>query len=336
MKHYTAAYKAGEASCNVRAFVKNNHGKFIDLLKTIGPYLLILFVISTLLTQHAMHEMGEQLQQQIESIKNTAKDAGISEHSEATKRASKEVTQQNISANLTNPYMLLSYGIQLLMGYLFAVIAISWHRLILLGEEHYQPMKIFAPQKHEIEFLITLAIISAIIPFSLQFLITSQVILNPGITLLSLPISIFLIYAYFKISFYFPGKAVNASIDLKTSFYLTKGYFWKMLGAYFFASWRISLLIFGIIMGLSLVLMPIILSFTSSEQNLSILALIQSLTFTPIVLYFQPLLMVLGVSVLSNYYQHALQNKSIPQEEKKQDTDNINKTRQALDEEGPF
>jgi hypothetical protein len=286
------------------------------------------------MTHHAMDNMMTQIQQKAETIKQTAETTGVSADSPATTKTLEQELQKSILSEFMNPHMLLNYGISLLMGYLFAVIAISWHRLILLGEDHYRPMKVFAPQKHEIEFLIALAIISAVIPFTLQIFALSQFSMNSGLVMLLFPISILLIYAYFKISFYFPAKAVNASIDLKTSFYLTKGYFWKMFGAYIFSSWRVSLAMFGVIMGLSFAIIPVaILSSTGESGSPSLMIMIQSLVYLPVILYFQPLLTVLGVSILSNYYQHALQNKQPPQVKQQQNTADMNKTRQALDKE---
>jgi len=311
MKHYTASYNAGETSKNVRAFVKEHHNYFIDLLKTVGPYLLILFIVSIVLQQYAIQDLLESAKETATQIKAATEGASTEEKRQTMIEAS--AGQQN--AAFTNRYMLMGYVVHLGIGYLFAVIAISWHRLILLGKENYQPMKIFEPQKHEIDFLITLAMISAVIPFALSFLMINTIGIESSIYALILPLMILLIYAYYKISFYFPAKAVNTPITFKESFYLTKGYFWKIISGYWLAAWRVSLMLFGAIFLLQLASTPLLLMASGNEEStiFSKTLILQSLLYTPIVLYFQPLLTVIAVSVLSNYYQYALQNKSLPE-----------------------
>ena len=306
MHQYKAEYNAGDTGQSVRSFVKNHHNELVNLILKIAPYLTILYILSVAMTHFALQEAIEGAQQAVERAKASGQELDVSQLSQAYKTA---------------PWLgTASIIFQLLMGYLFAVIAISWHRLILLGADKYQPMQVFKPQKHEIDFLVVLAMVSGVIPFAVSYLLTTPFALKTGLSLALFPFILVFIYGAYKVCFYFPAKAVNAPITFKQSFALTKGYFWKMMGAIFFASWRIILALVVAVFLFTGVFGSITAVFGSGtgfsqdgNGSVSSFLILQSLISLPIILYVQPLLTVLGVSVLSNYYQHALQNKSVPQ-----------------------
>jgi hypothetical protein len=113
------------------------------------------------------------------------------------------------------------------------------------------------------------------------------------------------IFLCFKFSFYFPAKAVNNSISLKQSYHMTKGYLWKIIGASFFAIWRILLVIYAFLFATLFIMMGL----STIINNEVIINTIGSILAVSVVIYFYPITYALGITVLSNYYQHALQNK---------------------------
>ena len=52
------------------------------------------------------------------------------------------------------------------IGYLFAVIAVSWHRLVINGRKNYKRMNIFKPQRHEVHFILMLAFLNFVLYIS--------------------------------------------------------------------------------------------------------------------------------------------------------------------------
>lgn len=200
---------------------------------------------------------------------------------------------------------------EILASYFFTAFVISWHRVAIHGPENAVMMNPFKPKKHELVFIgIGLLIgFTAIIGGALA---AATFLIHPAVAAISMILFIVtFVYIGYKICFYFPAKAVNAPITFRESFSLTTGYFWKMAGAYILSALRYIL---GIILYLICVA---ILGFTTAllggenfgEDPISAIILDTVLTL-PIVLFFYPLFYAVGVTVLSNYYQHAIQNKS--------------------------
>ena len=128
------------------------------------------------------------------------------------------------------------------------------------------------------------------------------------ISVLILPLVLFALYLGFKTCFYFPSKAVNDTITLRQSFHMTKGYIWKLVATSFRAAFKLWLIMLvylllsvGLIVGLGTIM--------ANGADSIVFTLAGFLLGLPVVLYFQPLLTIIGVTALSNYYQHALQNK---------------------------
>ena len=340
MIHYQPAYKAGDAAPRIRQFTKDHHDLFLDLIKRLIPALLIVMALSIFfqhkLVADLMYTDAPEQSAQIESKNNdpykvtrpsrepdtvsnqtlepTAETAPT-DASDAFMQGFKRGLQSNHPVYaLNDPYMLGMLLTQLALAYLFAVIAISWHRLILLGPENYQPMDTFNPKKNELEFIGMLALVSFLIPWAFQLLVINPSILGGAGPLVIFILSIGFIYFCYKISFYFPAKAVDAPITIKNSFALTKGYFWKMIICYFLSVWRVLLAFFGVMLvggfvfGLIIGILSAVLGDVIKENYLIFQ---QALLSIPLVFYFQPLFTILGVGMLSNYYQHAVQTKSI-------------------------
>lgn len=201
----------------------------------------------------------------------------------------------------------------LVASYFTAALAISWHRVILLGAERAEPMNPFKPKKHELGFIfmgvglaVGLVICAAIIG-------AVSVMLGPVGAFIGIPLAVFLVYfLFYKFSFYFPAKAVDSSITLKQSFNLTHGYFWKMLFSYMLAAVKPLLIVFVYVVAVMFTLGVVFGLLGMGESFTGLLSLIITfIVMLPVYGYFQPLLTIIAVSILSNYYQHALQNKPV-------------------------
>lgn len=292
MIHFTPTLGIKDTAKNVNGFIKENHFDFINLLKMVAPYLAITLLISILFQHMAMQELTENL-----------------------KNADLESEKANLDQiSLSGKYEFLAIAIQAMMGYFFAVIAISWHRLVLLGSKNYQPMNMFKPKRSEIHFIALAMLTSIVAPLLLELIVHKTTILNPAYGLVGITLAIAYIYFTYKICFLFPSFAVNSNLSIKDSFRLTKGYFWKMGFAYILAILKIILIVCILFFALSILTAVLIMPFLNNVENaesLIGLTIMQLVIGIPLVMYFSPLLTIIFVTVLSNYYQHALQNKGL-------------------------
>ena len=315
MKHFTASLTTKETSKNVRDFVRTHQGEFHSLLKNVLPYLIGIACLSLLIQYYQLSDMAPkfiEMQKEIaQTLQNNPENA-----EEIKKQAFNKGLMAGMKEGLSGKYFFLGLVLQILAGYVFAVIAISWHRLILLGPDQYKPMDILKPEKHEMEFVIVLTLISAIIPGIVGYVAMKQTLdMDPAAFIGFALLGLIFPYVTYKMSFYFPAKAVNASISFKDSFHLTFGYFWKFLWACVRANIRVIgvLIIYSFVAGMVAGFMKAFITpGMGQEEEFITQQMLQHLVNVPILLYFQPLLTVLTVSVLSNYYQYALQNKKLP------------------------
>ncbi len=293
MSDFSISDTPKDAALNVRMFVKENMGELKNLVKSIAFYLLVL-VIATLYVNYHM---------QMDAIE-FMKDNRPSDSVQGVLDFVSSVQQNSFS----HPLFWVAQIINILFAYCFAVIAVSWHRLVLLGRDRYEPMKINAPQSHELNFVGVWVLIGTIVPFIFGYFGSINVV----IILFSMTI---LPYLLFKISFYFPAKALDSHLSFRDSFRLTKGYLLKSIFTSLRAFWRSVLLLFGVS-----ILVGIISAFVAAgvfgtgsvdpflkgAYNQVVNQAIQTVI---VVFVFQPLFTVLGVTILSNYYQHALRHK---------------------------
>ncbi len=280
-----------DTSLNVRTFIKEHKTEFWTLVRLVLPYLCVLVPISMYLTFVVGLEMAEVVRSYPEP---------------KTLQEVMDFTSFLIKSAYFKPLNLLAILVNIAIAYCFAVIAISWHRLVLLGPENCAPMSILSPQKHELQFVMMLMLISVVFPNILfNFFHIGFVFL----------ISILSFYVFFRISFYFPAKAVDANISLSDSFKLTKGYFGKFFFSMIRAFFRVALVylavsfLVGMISGVVTMYLfqdQITSEFVRGFYNQTVN---QPLLMIPLFFYFQPVFTVLAVTILSNYYQHALQNK---------------------------
>jgi len=310
---------AVETGKNVRHFVRENKGEFWTILKSVIPYLLLTFAIIIVLQSYTQKEMTlimEEAQKEMASITDILNNTPSKEEAKIKAQEKLQEIGKNAQIKIESSlnikiYEYAGYGVQIIISYLFAVIAISWHRLVIFGHERYKPMQIFKPQKHEIHFMLLVGLTSFILPMIFGFFVTSIMTLGSISIVLMIAGLIFYIYLNYKICFLFPSRAVNADISIKDSFQLTKGYFWKFIGASFFACILTILAIILVFIISNIILMPIIAGLQPNglTDMLELSFLLQGATMFPMYIYFIPVLTVLIVTVLSNYYQHALQNK---------------------------
>lgn len=189
--------------------------------------------------------------------------------------------------------------------YFTMVLIISWHRVVIHGPDNYTPVNPFKPRRSELAFmgmgvLIGLGMVLIAGAFAAATAYTKAGIMGM-ITLFAI---ISCIYISYRMSFYFPAKAVGADISLKDSFRLSKGYLLRLFGAGIYASWRIMLVAFGyaMLVGIIVTIMANFISFASVQNTVAFILLL------PMSAFIEPISTVLGVTVLSNYYLYAMQN----------------------------
>ncbi len=193
----------------------------------------------------------------------------------------------------------------ILATYFYMCLVISWHRVVIKGPENYTPMNPFKPKRHELAFIGVGILIGILILIVAVVFVGSAAFMQSGVMGVVAAIAIVAaIYASYRLMFYFPAKAVGASITLREAFDMTKGYLWKIICASFRASIRLVL----IALLYSMILAGLSFSYAYIAHTVSGAYLLGFILGLPLILYIQPLLTVLGVTVLSNYYLHAVQN----------------------------
>lgn len=199
----------------------------------------------------------------------------------------------------------------LICAYFVTALIISWHRLVIHGPEHFVPMNPFKPKKNEIKYL--LVPIGLFVGF---FIITMAIVflgslLGPAV----IGISVFLLviaatFFSLRIVFYFPALATDSPVTLAEAYKMTKGYVWKMFATGFLASWRMILVLMGYTFLMIVLLggVAVFMGITEQGQVNMVMHALGFLLSLPMILYFQNIMAVIGVTVLSNYYQYAIQH----------------------------
>lgn len=279
MTPYKATGGIKESAANARAFVKEHKDIFWKVFKPLIPFIAILIGIDVAIAYF-------------------------------------QFTENPDSENIGD----FAIG-ELIASYFFTCLVISWHRVVLDGPDRYEPMNPFKPKSSDWAFIgmgILVFLIAFMIPLTAGLIagFAAGVTGASWLFVLIIPAVFVAIYVTFKFLFYFPSKATGNNITLKQSYRMTKGYIWKIIAANFLAAWRITLVMFAYIF----------LAFTSimflagaagvagaGEGMIGNIAFMLGVAMMlPVTFYFQPLLTVIGVTVLSNFYQHALQNGPNP------------------------
>ncbi|PCJ97789.1 MAG: hypothetical protein COA45_08865 [Zetaproteobacteria bacterium] len=293
--YFTPTLSSKETSAHVREFVSEHRSELGSLMKSILPFLLF-FLCANLYVQYFLSMAG------VEFMRDVAMPETLSGYMQLMT----DVQRHSYGNILT----WVSFVLQISIGYCFAVIAVSWHRLVLLGRGNYEPMDFLKPQKHELDFVIMWTMLGTILPASMVFFFQIDLWLIV-LTLIILP------YLFFKVSFYFPAKALNSSVSLKSSFQLTSGYFWKFSFAIMRSCIRVGVIYFLFALIVGSIAASLAQTLYGDQMTSDIVRSMyeqligQSIMSVILVFLFQPLFTVLGVTVLSNYFQHAMQNKTV-------------------------
>lgn len=273
MRHFEPTLGINDTSRNVRDFVKEHTPIFWDIFKPLIPYIAILYLI----------DLGLSLALGVDPETGEQREVNIG---------------------------------SMIAGYFYSCLIISWHRVVIHGPDRYEPMDPLRPQKSDWAF-IGMGILLFLVPFIVGAVIGVSAGLAgmPVLLFLLIPLILGSVYIGFKIIFYFPSKATGNNVTLQESFAMTTGYIWKLIGANFLAALKTFLfMVLYIILGI--VVLGIIGATIGGagllEQAQFIFSIMGVIYALPIAFYFQPLLTIIGVTVLSNYYQHALQNKGAP------------------------
>ncbi len=194
-------------------------------------------------------------------------------------------------------------------SYFYICLLISWHRFVIKGPENYTPMNPLNPQNNEIGFIgVGLAIWLAIfLAMSATYsFVENMKIMDSFFLGLPLIVIVFVvsIYAAYRFWFYFPAKAVDDPVTLMEAFGKSRGCLWQLIYASFLASLKII-----VFMLLYIVVFFVIGVAISFMTGIKLDGFIMNFLFDlPIHLYFQPVLVALGITAVSNYYLHVLQN----------------------------
>lgn len=195
---------------------------------------------------------------------------------------------------------------ELISSYFLTALVISWHRVVIQGPDDYVPMNPLRPKRHEWAFIgmgILIAIGVFLIAFSTVF--GAAATHNGFLGLFAFVAVLATIYCAYRLSFYFPARAVNAGVTLKQAFRLSKGYLLKLVCASFMASIKPFLMMIGYVFVVMFVY-GLFIGITGMDGMSSIIGFVLML---PVYIYFQPLMTVMGVTALSNYYLYAMQNE---------------------------
>lgn len=201
----------------------------------------------------------------------------------------------------------------IIANYFLACFIITWHRVIIHGPDSYNVMRPFKPDRAGLKYIF--GFFAIIVAGILAGFVGGLIVALLKLKFLALPIFAVLIigvlYVGLRVSFYFPAAALGNPLSFKEAFKLSDGYALHILVAPIFAIWKFLLMFLGYILASFAIIFVIILTTGGPEEfvNNPLLNIIVNFTITlPIVLYFTPILAAYGVTVLSNYYQHALQN----------------------------
>lgn len=203
------------------------------------------------------------------------------------------------------------------LAYFYACLAISWHRVLLFGPAQARAMNPYKPEKSELAFFVLLLLLYSVIPAALGFGVGFLAIIAPVFVIVPIVAVIAFMYAFYKVSFYFPAKAVGADMSFKESFVRTKGYLAGLIFVPLLSTWRLMLAYFAYLACLGVGFMmqmrqtAAFEDANTPEDYEKIFTLKEELFicvwFIPVACYFVPLFYAYGVAAISNYYQHSLQ-----------------------------
>ena len=285
MERFQPEIEVKVASRYIQKFLWNNHS---EILKLINKYVFLLFIVLTINLVPTYLMFSELSKPDI----------------------------QNPDLSFGNYFFYFMLFTNIFIAYVYAVIAISWHRMVILGKDRFKPVNMLFPEKNEIFFVLAVAFLGAIMPVWVMYIghyvmeIVEHYIGFDYFFPLSMmlmfvcPLILFIFFS-FKMSFYFPAKAIKSNLSISDSFILTSGFFWKMTITLMRVSF-IPVLILIAYFYLATKVPGFVMKNVSKENYILALQALVFLINLPWYLFFQPLLTIIGVTVVSNYYLCAL------------------------------
>ena len=281
---YQATLYVSKTRYNVSDFVRNNKKELWNIFLPLLPFILGLHVLDAIISD-LYYSDGE-------------KGTGI------------------LSDIIPNGEGSESFFIgEMVSGYFFVCLAISWHRLVIQGVDSYTPMKPFSPKKNEFVFIgvvilgyvvfVLCLILNAGVMFYLLSMGDEAPVSGGYAALLFCIFFLLLMYIFYRFCLYFPAKAVNAKITLRKAFSLSRGHLWRLFFVMFRMTflWVFFSLVYAFVASLISLGIQHFLQIPSWEYVISLVL------YLPILLYVTPIITVLGVTALSNYYLYAIQNE---------------------------
>lgn len=200
-------------------------------------------------------------------------------------------------------------------NYFLACLVISWHRVVILGKDHTVAVNPLKPTKNELIFMGTALLvffIPMIIGVTFSFISDSA---DNFVTaaLIGLIASLMIsVLAYYKFAFFFPAKATGHKISFLQSMKMTKGYIEKIISTSIRAISRlvIKMIVFAGIGILAAKVLKVLIKQPALDPHIDT-ALYDFIFPLAFALYFLPLIIITGVTVLSHYYQCALNDKGM-------------------------
>lgn len=200
--------------------------------------------------------------------------------------------------------------------YLYAIFAIECHRTFLLNTPPGQTLNPMKPMKQTLPFSGYLFLIfSLFVILGVSFPLTATLLSPAGsettakIALLILfilgALAAFIYYGT-RFSFILPDRAIGGRMKWRDVFAISKGLFWKIMIAQFFATWKVFLTVGVCIFVFSTIGIRLIINFPISlfvEQNQLLSKIIFFMLFDLPLIPVSYLVTAMTVMVLSNYYQ---------------------------------
>lgn len=198
----------------------------------------------------------------------------------------------------------------LISSYFYSCFCITCHRIILWGPYQGQPVNPFNPEKTDLAFIgMGIGLFLGMVLLGVGVGVLAALTGTAGL-IIGAVIGVVGIVFFIKAAFYFPAKAVKRHMSLTESFTATNGYILKLMGAPFVAVWRLLLAVLIYAIAASILAGMIVMVLGPEIQNITG-PVVGFLVMLPMIIYFQPLLYALSIGVLSNYYQHSIQNRPV-------------------------
>ncbi|MGH1404672.1 MAG: hypothetical protein ACRBDL_10560 [Alphaproteobacteria bacterium] len=271
------------ASKTTQSFIKEHRREFWHLVKDIAPFIILFHLITNFV-------FSQIIEYTIHNYANIA---------------------------LTVAYFITMVTVFLNL-YIYSFFIINWHRLIIAryNQTTYQQVSLLKPQKDDLAFIkaiIGLAIAYALLAHMHIILPIHIKILYPNLlSALTVIAVIYLSIAYYKCSFFCLAKLTNKAMTLPESYDLASGYFGKIILSYLNAIAKIGIL-FILYLFIGYILMEqsleIVKSYNPDIGTADFLSTSRYLTILigiPSLLFFKPMFIVIGVTITTNYYLHAI------------------------------